>query len=275
MRPLIYLLLALSLGGLTSSRADENVQAVQRRLKQAGFYLGALSGVYDAETSAAVTRYQIRHGLAISGKLDVATAKALGVTARGNETELAVSSGSWRRLRNGDMQFLEKLNAGKIPPPRSPPPSSGKPPPRSTLPPATPPPGIASHPPPPHPGYDRERLRDYVGAFVLAGLDPKVGAELEFFAERVDYFEEPNVGRRKIQRDLLRYDQKWPQRRFWLAGDLKVKVLSEREVRVTFPLGYELRSRSKRASGKVVKMLTLRKTGEGELEIVAVNEKKS
>ena len=30
-----------------------------------------------------------------------------------------------------------------------------------------------------------EQLRDYVGAFVLAGLDPKVGSETEFFADHV------------------------------------------------------------------------------------------
>ena len=30
-----------------------------------------------------------------------------------------------------------------------------------------------------------DRLRDYVGAFVLAGLDPRVGAEADFFADQV------------------------------------------------------------------------------------------
>jgi hypothetical protein len=122
--------------------------------------------------------------------------------------------------------------------------------------------------------FGRERLRDYVGAFVLAGLDPKIGAELEFFADRVDYFGESKLSREKIRRDLLRYDARWPERRFWLAGDLQVRSESNQRLHVTFPLRYELRSRSKRASGTVRKTLVLEETSTNDLEIVAVNEKR-
>src|SRR5204862_81540 len=34
--------------------------------------------------------------------------------------------------------------------------------------------------------YSLERLRDYVAAFLLAGLDPQLGSETEFFADRRD-----------------------------------------------------------------------------------------
>ncbi|HEX8281079.1 MAG TPA: peptidoglycan-binding domain-containing protein, partial [Chthoniobacterales bacterium] len=61
--------------------ADENVRAVQTRLKEGGFYFGDINGEYTSETAAAVTRYQIRNGLQISGKVDEPTAKALGVSA--------------------------------------------------------------------------------------------------------------------------------------------------------------------------------------------------
>jgi len=40
-----------------------------------------------------------------------------------------------------------------------------------------------------------DSLRDYVEAFVQAGLARPVGSELKFFAERVDYFGAPNVRR--------------------------------------------------------------------------------
>jgi hypothetical protein len=46
-------------------------------------------------------------------------------------------------------------------------------------------------------GTNAERLRDYVGAFVLAGLDPHVGSETEFFADRVEYYDEGVIGREK------------------------------------------------------------------------------
>jgi hypothetical protein len=128
----------------------------------------------------------------------------------------------------------------------------------------------------PTPGdlYGAERLRDYVGAFVLAGLDSQVGAELEFFADRVTYFGKSNVPREKIRRDLMHYDERWPERRFWLAGELKVERETEGTFKVTFPLRYELRSSSDRASGMVIKTLILRKIGGSDLEIVDVNEEK-
>lgn len=122
--------------------------------------------------------------------------------------------------------------------------------------------------------YDRERLRDYIGAFVLAGLDPQIGAELEFFAERVNYFGESNEPA-KIRADLLRYDRQWPQRRFWLAGEVAVDREPSGNLRVTFPLRYELRHGPKHASGKVIKTMRLRKTRNGDLEIVGVTERKS
>ncbi len=270
MKRSLLFLVALALCGLSSTQAAENVQAAQSRLKKSGFYFGDVSGVYDDATAAAVTPYQIRHGLAISGKLDAATAQALGVSISAGEEEAVPTSGTWRRLRNGDMQFLQKLNAGAIPPPRA----SVEPSPQGA---STPPlraPEARRRPLPPKVDYGAERLRDYVAAFVLAGLDPKIGAELEFFADRVDYFGETNTGRNAIQRDLLRYDHRWPERQFWLAGELNVEPQSGGELSVTFPLRYELRSRSRHASGQVMKTLTLQKTDDSDLQIVAVNEKK-
>jgi hypothetical protein len=200
------------------------------------------------------------------------------------------------------MQFLRKLNAGQILPPKPPPGASPKgsvvapsvaskssnpavmdphvPPPRlpedAVQPTATPvgQPRAGSISPPESADDEKERLRDYVGAFILAGLDPHVGAELDFFAGRVNYFGEANVSRAKIRSDLVRYDSRWPQRRFWLAGDLVVAKEPGGLLRVTFPLGYELRNGRKSASGKVSKTLMLRQTGAGDFEIVGVREGK-
>jgi peptidoglycan hydrolase-like protein with peptidoglycan-binding domain len=202
MRRFFFFLLVLGLGGTGSLRADVNVQAAQRGLKQAGFYFGDTTGVYDSETAAALTRFQIRNGLPINGKLDAATAKALGVASAKNSAETPEpASGTWRRLRNGDMQFLKQLNSGATPSPHSPgrvvAPQLAK----AQMDPHRPPPPVEDSSgrltgtpvlAPSRTGLT-ERLRDYVGAFVLAGLDPQVGAELEFFADQVDYFGERNV----------------------------------------------------------------------------------
>ena len=57
------------------------MRAVQTKLKAEGFYFGEVNGAFSTELSAAMTRYQIRNGLAVTGQLDEETSKALGATA--------------------------------------------------------------------------------------------------------------------------------------------------------------------------------------------------
>ena len=271
----------VALWGMTSAFADETVRAVQTKLKTEGFYFGDATGTYDSETAAAVSRYQIRHGLPISGQLDAETTKALGVAAAA--TTERPSSESWQRLRKSDQRFLSRLNASQG---RQPAKSSVKRADAQTTTTRTtktiertetrqPAPVIEADPEDPTKlVLSRERLRDYVGAFVLAGLDPRVGAELEFFADRVDYYGDGVVGREKIRGDLQRYNQQWPQRRFWLAGEIDVEPQPDSRLRVTFPLRYQLSNGKKRSSGKIRKTLMLEVTGE-DLQIVGVNERKA
>ncbi len=272
MNRLLVFFLAIVLCGIASAAADADIRAAQARLKEGGFYFGELNGVYSSDTAAAVTRYQIRNGLQISGRLDAATAKALGVASTKAAAATPPASGAesetWRRLRKSDRQFLENLNAGKVPPPKTAAPAA---PPAPA--PATAPAAVASP-------YERtlvlskERLRDYIGAFVLAGLDPQVGAELEFFGDRVNYYDQGMVAREKIRRDLESYAQHWPDRRFWLAGEVRVEPQADSRLSVTFPLRYDLRNGSKHSSGRIIKTLLLEVLAD-DLQIVAVNERKA
>jgi peptidoglycan hydrolase-like protein with peptidoglycan-binding domain len=318
--------------------ADESLKAVQSRLKAEGFYFGPEDGTFSAETSAAVSRYQIRNGLPISGHLDAETKKALGVaTPASDAAGQKPSGGAWRQLRKSDERFLEKLEdskeppaevatdpaapanptvdkapvvpgaqtapattAGIVAPPGAPaveiaPPGATAPAHQATPRPApkirSAPPPVAEEvepqaeprrkagasrtiPAPPKPvSRNTERLRDYVGAYVLAGLDPAVGSELEFFAERVDYFGDDAVPRDRIRKDLERYNERWPDRRFWLAGDVQLEPQSNGRVQVTFPLRFELRNRAERSSGEVLKTLVLEPSG-NDYQIISVNERK-
>lgn len=270
MKRFILCVLLVSLGAVGSLRADENIRAVQSRLKTGGYYFGEVNGQYNSDTAAAVTRYQIRNGLQITGKLDASTRQALGLAA--GEPEVPTpkfGENVWRYLRKSDQAYIRRVIADDT---------------RASLSRKSPAaPSIAPSPPVPAPpvatnplpaSYNRDRLRDYVAAFVLAGLDPHVGAEAEFFADRVDYFGERHVTREKIRRDLQRYDNRWPKRGFWLAGELVVRPIEDK-LEVSFPLRYELRSGSRRSSGTVWKTLVLEKTGADDLQIVAVNERRA
>jgi peptidoglycan hydrolase-like protein with peptidoglycan-binding domain len=297
---------SIGLGLVASVSANDNVRVVQEKLRDDGFYVGKIDGTYSTELAAALSRYQIVNGLPITGQLDAETAKALGAKpAVANSNDEARTSETWQGLRKSDWEFLARLNARRATPapaagvnetpnetmtgsdnkaattppgtrsdessPQESPPSGaviasegGKP--------APPPPATAASSP--APDFSTERLRDYVGAFVLAGLDPQVGAEAAFFADRVQYYNEGMKDREKIREDLKRYDSRWPGRKFWLAGDITVEPQTDKRVRVTFPLSYELRNGGKRSSGKVDKTLVLERAGD-DLQIVAVNERKA
>lgn len=233
--------------------ADDNLREVQMKLREGGFYSGEIDGAYGSELALALTRYQIRNGLPITGQLDVDTSKALGAkpAVATTATDRARSSETWRRLRMADQETVN--NARVTPSPGA----SGSPSTESST-----------------TNISTERLRDYVGAFVLAGLDPNVGSEADFFADRVQYYDQGVMDREKIRKDLQRYAARWPERRFWLAGDIAVEPGNEKGVRVTFPLRYDLRNGAKHSSGKINKTLVLAPAGDN-LQIVAVNERKA
>jgi peptidoglycan hydrolase-like protein with peptidoglycan-binding domain len=58
-------------------RADSTVQEAQQELKEQGYYFGQVNGDKDADTIAAIRRFQIRSGLPITGELDEQTLRAL------------------------------------------------------------------------------------------------------------------------------------------------------------------------------------------------------
>ena len=82
------------------------------------------------------------------------------------------------------------------------------------------------------------------------------------------------LGREKVREDLQRYAARWPERRFWFAGDMTIEPQTGNRVRVTFPLRYELRNGAQHSSGKIDKTLMLEMVGE-DLQIVAVSERKA
>jgi peptidoglycan hydrolase-like protein with peptidoglycan-binding domain len=58
-------------------RADQDTESVQQALKDQGFYYGEITGEKNADTTAAIRRYQIRNGLQITGELNDETLRSL------------------------------------------------------------------------------------------------------------------------------------------------------------------------------------------------------
>jgi peptidoglycan hydrolase-like protein with peptidoglycan-binding domain len=72
----------LFLAVLSTVWADPAVESAQQKLKDGGFYYGEINGKKDADTTAAIRRYQIRNGLQITGELNTETQRALGLTSK-------------------------------------------------------------------------------------------------------------------------------------------------------------------------------------------------
>ena len=59
--------------------ADDQLRDVQTELKNQGFFYGETNGQMNAETTAAIRRYQIRNGLEVTGTLNKESRAALGI----------------------------------------------------------------------------------------------------------------------------------------------------------------------------------------------------
>src|SRR6184192_1289116 len=113
------LILLTSVGPLW---ADQAIQNVQQALKDQGFYYGEITGTKDADTTAAIRRYQIRNGLQITGELNAETQRSLGLASKPASTPATRPAQTPGPTPPG---FLEETPAPNVTPaPRPPTPSA-------------------------------------------------------------------------------------------------------------------------------------------------------
>ena len=106
--------------GLSAAWADPAIESAQQKLKDDGFYYGEINGKKDADTTAAIRRYQIRNGLQINGELNAETLRSLGLTSQPASTPATRPAHTPGPTPPG---FLEETPAPKVTPaPRQQPP---------------------------------------------------------------------------------------------------------------------------------------------------------
>lgn len=81
------------------------VKEVQRRLKQWGYYTGAVDGVFGAGTKKAVIAFQKKNGLTADGVVGKSTYKALGMT---NSYNILANAGTNSSYTSSDTYLLAK-----------------------------------------------------------------------------------------------------------------------------------------------------------------------
>lgn len=95
-------------GGRTlywGSRGSD-VSALQRRLKQWGYYKSAVDGIFGASTSAAVKLFQRKNGLMVDGIVGAKTWAACGFSTK---TQRTTGTGTKGITNNNDLDLLARL----------------------------------------------------------------------------------------------------------------------------------------------------------------------
>lgn len=85
--------------------SGEEVRQIQQKLKNWGYYNGAVDGVYGSKTVAAVKKFQQKNGLTADGIAGQKTLQALGINT-------SSSSGS-KTSNNSDLNLLSHLVYGE------------------------------------------------------------------------------------------------------------------------------------------------------------------
>jgi peptidoglycan hydrolase-like protein with peptidoglycan-binding domain len=73
-------------------RADQGIRSLQQTLKDQGFYYGAVTGDKNAETTAAIRRYQIRNGLQVTGEINEETLRSVNPSSNSVASALQPAS---------------------------------------------------------------------------------------------------------------------------------------------------------------------------------------
>lgn len=86
----------------------EQVSQAQRKLRQWGYYDGAVDGVFGQETYDAVVRFQRKNGLTADGVIGSATAEAMGLSVG-----TAAAASSTASSYQSDVELLARLIHGE------------------------------------------------------------------------------------------------------------------------------------------------------------------
>lgn len=263
------------IGLVVSTSSGENLlQLAKDRLQAADLYPrgGGLS--QKGATAAAIARYQIRHRLAVTGMLDAATAKALALPSDQLPPPSEPGEEVWNFLRTeaepspAPSALRHPLTAPELPHPTNQIDPHGPPPPLAEETTAS----RSNSPGREAAEREKERLHDYLAAFILAGLASHAAAAADFFAERADYLGDVNATRERIRTALEANAARWPDRKYSLAGDLQFSTVAKGKLRLTFPLGYELRRGAERNAGMKWQTMVLSRENARGLEIVSLRE---
>ena len=286
------LALLLALGPLLTgpARADELVRQVQEELRKRSLYFGDVDGTLSSPTAAALRRYQQRKGFAATGEPDAVTLHSLMIPlpaalAAASPPAAAPSprppdaAAGFASLTAPeetrpwpDITILRSDEARRQPAPAdsrleaaaSPGPNPARP----------------VHPPPAAASRRRVTLdeaRAFIERYLQAGQTNDPRAELAFYGEHVDYFNEGVVDHHFISGDITRYDHRWPERRFTLLEPFNIANSPDGDPdKTVVKFRYQFANKGSKylVHGKTDNTWTLSGQTPADLQIISIQEER-
>lgn len=244
----LFILIGAALLGCGASRlrADDVTRQVQEELRKRNLYFGDIDGRASPSLAGALTSYQQRKGFTANGALTEETLSSFGLRPP------SASVAAWP-----DLPVLKSDVAVAAPAPA----------------PIFPPPAAAAVAIKPEASADRARL--FVEKYLLAGQTNDPAAEAALYADRVEYFDSGEVSREFIERDIRRYNQRWPERYFAVEGKVRLVPTEEPDrVKVKLTYRFNVKGRKYSVEGKIGTTYTLVGDQPEHWRIVRVKERR-
>ena len=122
-------------------------------------------------------------------------------------------------------------------------------------------------------GIARGEILETVNRFVQSWQQPTPDAELSFYADTVNYFDEGKTAHSAIARDQRKYYQRWPERDYSLLSKPEVVRAENDSATVRYRFRYELRNGPKSARGRAEHFVRFERDGDG-FKVVSLRERK-
>ncbi len=254
-------------------RAQGDVRSVQEELRRRSLYFGDVNGRDSAELQEATKRYQKKKGFDATGRRDRETLKSLGLAQRSADEPPPEDVG-WPEepvlqsdAKIDPVAVAERLNqetgiapaavvpkkladrAGSVRAKRGAASATA-----SAAAPVAPSGEKAKNSPVIAPAELAKFVRDYFVA--MSSNDIK--RQLKFYADNVDYYRNGKIDRRIIEQTLLRYQARWPNRRYTMGSQILYSRINLRgEITMTFPLSFTLKDGKRTVKGQTVNRFSI------------------
>ncbi len=238
------------------------MRQVQEELRRRNLYFGDIDGQDSPNVANALKRYQARKGFAATGALDAETARSLDLEV---ERVLPVAAAVLP-----DVPVLKSDNARALPEPEQQLLAAQA---EAALD-ASPSPAPPAEEPPPLENVSAEQMQSYVRQYLRDSESDDLAAQVKYFAYPVEYFDHGAVAAEFVERDVRRYLQRWPRRKYELLTPPTLTMAGRTgETAVRFTLRFEVEGNGRRAAGRTENFWIVRPEGNG-LRIVAIRERR-